>query len=263
MRKYRHPPIIERALSVGVDLNEEIFHRRFESWKPVALKAFPELEIITLWDLEVEEKDGMPSLSPNQNMSIRHRFWRKDVDSGKAGLQIWSDRLVFNLVGSRAHPGVFAELNALAMEWIQVWANHFDVTEVRGIQLEYVNVISQATVPMFATANRVQIAKILKYFAQPLLPSRQMVPPYQLTVNQEVSKEPPLTLLTKLTSIKNEAALRLDYKATTEQAARKIPIQNVKSEIDLAHSAIVAEFEASFTTEALESFGPYDVVPEN
>ena len=262
MRKYRHPPIVERALSVGVNLNEEMFHRRFEDWKNVVTKAFPVEEVVTLWDLEVEEKDGMPSLSPNQKMSIRHRFWKDEGERGKVGVQVWSNRLVVNLIGTRSHPRVFSEVETLGREWLKRWAEHFDITEVKGIQLEYVNIISHETVPLFATANRIQLGKILKHFAKPLVPGRSLLSPYELTMNEEVSKDPPLTLLTKLSSIKEAVALRLDYKATTEHSARNVSLEAASAEIRVAHDCILSEFETSFTAEALESFGPYDTAAQ-
>jgi len=261
--KYRHPPLYERALSFGAHIEEEHFYRQAQPWEALLKESFPESETITQWHLNVTEKDGMPCIdSATQKMSVRHRFWKGKEKERDRGIQVWRDRIAFNLIGNSGNPRHFEEIRDLARAWLPRWAGTFNVGVVRGVTLEYVNVISHRTVPKFSTKETIQIGKLLRLFAPVPGPARDIIPPYDFNINVLVQEEPRLTFNARLQNAKNKAgdpiAMKLDFKATTETQGRELALDRVFDEVDLAHDLILTEFEGYFTQEARESFGPYD-----
>ncbi|HXT41689.1 MAG TPA: TIGR04255 family protein [Candidatus Angelobacter sp.] len=263
MRKYKRPPIVERAFSVGVQIDEELFHRRIEEWKDLLQKSFPEMETITEWQIKVTQKDGMPSFDQNhQRMSLKHRFWKGGQSNRDKGIQVWRDRVAFNLVGGPANPRHYEELEEFSHDWLPRWADHFEVKTLRGITLEYVNFISFQTVPKFASENKIDLKNILNFFSNLPGPGKTLIPPYNFEINLGITETPPMRFSAHLQNIESQPgstlALRLDFKATTEGLGRKISLDEVKNELRLAHDLILQEFEAYFTVQARDSFGPYD-----
>jgi hypothetical protein len=126
MVKYRKPPVVERAYAVGAEIDEELFHRKVESWKNLLQKEFPDVETITEWLIRVSEKDGMPTFDPSdQKMAIRHRFWKGGAKNRETGIQVIPGRIAFNLLSSQDNPRHFEELKELSNLWLRRWGGPF------------------------------------------------------------------------------------------------------------------------------------------
>ncbi len=264
MKKYRRPPIVERVLSFGVTLPEELFERRLESWRTQIKEALPEIETVTNWHLNLAHKDGMPVLDPaSQRMTLRHRFWKGDPKHRDKGIQLWRDRIAFNLLGSPECPRHFEELEAFAKEWWPQLLQTFEITTVHGVTLEYINRICPNSVPKFVDLPKqtIRLGEVFPVFGR--VPMRgSATPPYNFEHNVTVRAEPPLHLQTKLAGPiprKGEVVhLWLRIKATTEHNQRAVPAHEVFGEVAEAHGLILEAFEAYFSDAAKLSFEPYD-----
>jgi len=261
MTKYRKPPIIERAFSMGVQIEEEFFVRHAEIWKQCVKQDLPELETITMWQIAVTEKDGMPQIDNTQQMSIRQRFWKGKKQNRDRGIQIRKDRVAFNLIGSPGNPRSFEDLQTFINEWQPKWASCFEVKCVSGITLEYVNIISATTMPAFASQNKIDIANVLSCYLNVPAPAKTLIPPYSFHVNALIEGDIPLIFTAQLNNVgktNQQVELRLLFKATTEAPGRSVSLDQTASELKYAHGIILQKFPAFFTPQALKSFDPYD-----
>ena len=258
MKKYRKPPVCERVISLGFELDEEPFQRQLSSWNDVVRKAFPQSSIENNWEISIAEKNGIPYLPPErQKFTTKHQFWKGKKKNRDCGIQVWKDRVAFNLLSSPANPRTFEDLLSLYDEWCPIWSEHFRVKTVRGVRIEYVNIISPATVPEFCTKERIQIGDILTVFV-PAGPLKTLEPPYAFDMNFKDPRDDfPLLFHTSLKAERKvDVALRLDFRASTEEMTREIAIDEIQVEIDTAHELILDEFEAFFTEPAKASFEP-------
>src|SRR5262249_19714106 len=113
---------------------EEKFRIKADEWQIVLKQEFPDAEAITDWAVAVTEKDGMPFLDPSrQTMTVRHTFWRTVGQKKDRGIQIWPDKISFNLVGGVGNPRDFSELDQLRQRWLPRWASHFEISECNGV----------------------------------------------------------------------------------------------------------------------------------
>ena len=258
VRKYKKPPVTERVISMGFVLDEESFQRRLDSWNGIMKQTFPEAEIATHWEVLIADKNGIPYIpTDKQKITTKYRFWRGKQENRDRGLQIWRDRIAFNLLSALGEPKAFQDLLALYTEWAPEWADHFNIRAVAGVTIEYVNVIAKSTVPKFCDAGRIDIGRILTTFPIPG-PFKKLVSPLAYEFNFECSGTPtPMTLHTKLSSLPaGGVALRLEFRASSEVPNRQISLDSVPAEIETAHRVIVDQFEAFFTDEAKASFEP-------
>ena len=259
--KYRKPPIIERVISHGFSMPEEQFQPRLSSWSDVVRKAFPQSHIANNWEISIAEKNGIPYIPrESQKFTAKYQFWKGKKADRDRGLQVWRDRVAFNLLSQPKNPRTYEELHGLYQEWLPAWADHFGVENVRGVTIEYVNILAPATVPKFCKGGRINVGEILTAFVAPG-PLKNLVAPFTFEMNFDAhQKDFPLHLHTELKALpKAEVALRLLFRASTEAAGREIALDALAREIDTAHCLIRDEFEAFFTDAAKATFEPYDI----
>ena len=148
---YKKPLVIERALTIHVNLPEETFALKMNSWKEILQKEFPHSEILTEWTLGITEKDGMPVLDPaRQTITLRQTFWKMANPQQKDhGMQLWKDRISFNVLGTPGNPKQYKDLQQLVDEWSPRWSAHFGIEQCTGVTLQYVNLLSEVTLPSF------------------------------------------------------------------------------------------------------------------
>jgi hypothetical protein len=257
-KRYRTPPLTERAISIGFGMPEEPFRQRLDTWNEVMRHAFPDSETVTRWDIQVAEKHGMPYIPRDkQRLTTKHQFWQRKGDKRDRCIQVWADRVAFNLLSPPGDPRTYEDLLALYSEWCPKWASHFEVKTVSGVTLEYVNILSSATVPKFCHGNRMNIGEILTTYGTPG-PLKDLIPPFKFQLNFDADgKDFPMKVSVELAHVRQEEiALRLLFKASSEETGREVPLDALPREIDTAHRLILAEFDAFFTEKAKLSFEP-------
>jgi uncharacterized protein (TIGR04255 family) len=258
VKRYRKPPLTERVVSLGFSMDEENFQTKLDSWTAIMRQAFPESEIHTQWEIQVAEKNGMPYIPKDkQKITTKYQFWQRKGPQKDRCIQVWRDRISFNLLSPIGDPRSYQDLQALYAEWCPKWADHFSVRSVSGVNLEYVNILSKETVPSFCQASRINIGEILTAFCAPG-PLKNLIPPFKFQFNFDASTQDfPMHVRVALTNQKTEEiSLRLLFRAATEKPGREVSLDAIPLEMDTAHSIILAEFDAFFTEKAKTSFEP-------
>lgn len=255
---YSHPPVVERALAFSCTLTEEAFQTKLASWGERVKQAFPSSKIQRQWQIQIAEKNGMPFLSSDgQKLTTKYQFFQQSGEDKKQCIQVWQDKISFNLFGSVESPRSFTELREIANTWAPQWASHFGISSVHGIRLEYVNLLSPKTVPRFCSDGKIRLGEILTAFKVPG-PYKDLTAPFDFQFNM-VANQPdfPMAIHASLKGAQHDGGtLRLLFRASTENLQRSISLDTAQKEIDIAHSSIVAEFDAYFSEEAKKSFGP-------
>ncbi len=255
--KYRRPPLIERAVSIGYSIEEEPYQLKLDSWTAGIKKDFSEASVQNKWEIEVAEKNGMPYLPKDkQKITTKYQFWRSTGGEKDHCIQVWRDRVSFNLLRTNDHPRTYEDLRVFIHEWSAKWARHFEISSFRGATLEYVNIISTQTMPLFCKSREIPIGDILTTFRVPG-PIQNLAPPYRfLFYLNHKQGELPVRLRVKLEDTPGEVALRLNFTASTEKPERDVGLDAMLKEVDVMHDVILGEFEAFFTEKAKDSFGP-------
>jgi hypothetical protein len=263
--KYRKPPIIERALAIHVDMAEEKFRLKAETWPQIVQQDFPRAETMTEWTLAVTEKDGMPVLDPSrQTMTLRQTFWHVAGKKKQEGIQLWLDKISFNLLGEPGNPRDYAELDQVCERWLMRWATHFEISECSGVTLEYVNLLSAATLPSFVSGKTIRIGEVVNMFKAIPGTLHALHPPFDFQFNVDGETDPSSRFRAHCATInvpasENTAApqMQLRFTATTNLSKdRRVPLAKVRDEARVMHDLILGQFDAYFTPEAKKSFEP-------
>lgn len=260
---YKKPPILERALVIHAQVPEERFHFAADSWAAELQPEFPESKIVSEWTLKVTEKDGMPVLDPTrQTLTLRQTFWRMKGERKDHGIQLWPDRISFNLFGSPGEPRSYEELEAFAERWIGRWARHFEVEVFERITLQYVNLLSESTLSKFVIKKSLQIGEVLKMFENIPGELHTLHPPFDFQFNMDGETAEPLSrfgahcLALKQDSVDDVPVMHLRFTATTHIGKHSASLKKVTTEARLMHDLILRQFEAFFTDRAKATFQP-------
>ena len=264
--RYRKPPIIERAFTVHAPISEETFQFRAESWEAVVRNDFPHAQTVTEWTLAVREKEGMPVLDPTkQTMTLRQTFWRGAGEGAKRerGMQLWPDRISFNVLGEPGVPRRYEDLEELIDQWLYRWAAHFEVSAVSGVTMEYVNLLNDVTLPAFVDGAQLKIGDAVTMFKA--IPGRlpRIVPPFDFQLNVYGETDPESHVGAQCicgppTRPGEIPTLQLRFMATTNlNPNRRERLENVPKEARLMHDLIISQFQAYFTEQAKQTFDPY------
>jgi hypothetical protein len=261
--RYKKPPVVERALVVHAAVQEETFQVKAEEWRAAVQSDFPRAEVMSEWTLAVTEKDGMPALDPSrQTITLRQTFWKMAGNKKDHGIQLWPDKISLNLLGAAGNPRDFKELDELANRWLSRWATHFGISQCTGVTLQYVNLLSEETLPKFAEKKSLKIGEALKMFQGFPNPSAGLlVPPFDFQINLDPKTTPPSRVGAHCVSIapsrSDKPAMHLRFTATTHIGdSHKIPIEKVSEEVRQMHDLIIQHFQSYFTDEAKKSFEP-------
>jgi len=265
--KYRNPPVIERALVVHLPdpIPEERFQIKADEWRAALVEDFPHFETVTEWTLRVVEKQGIPVLdTANQMMTLRQTFWQLGPQQKKKqGMQLWQDKISFNILGDIADPREFEELQSLVKQWLSKWVQDFDVKTMSGVTLQYVNLLSKRTLPAFLDGDKLKIGEAVRLFGGIPVKRELLLPPFDFQVNLSVDDvAPPARVSAHCVSVEapqeDGPAMHLRFTATThlEQVARAVPLDHLDAETELVHRLIIQSFQAYFTDAAKASFKP-------
>jgi len=238
---------------------EEQFRIRADQWQTILKQEFPHAEAITEWVLAVTEKDGMPVLDPSrQTMTLRHTFWRMAGQKKDHGMQIWPDKISFNLLGGLGNPRDFSELEQLRQMWLPRWASHFEISKCNGVTLEYVNLLSKETLPGFMEGPVLQVGDALRLFANIPSPGGPLTPPFDFQINSEAETDPRSRFGAYCVSVPKASSptMHLRFMASTYNPRRSVAIDSLADEIATMHDLILRQFDAYFTTKAKQSFEP-------
>ncbi len=238
---------------------EEKFRVRADEWQTILKQEFPHAQAITEWVLAVTEKDGMPVLDPDrQTMTLRHTFWRMTGQKKDHGMQIWPDKISFNLLGGVGNPRDFSELEQLRQKWLPRWVSHFEISKCNGVTLEYINLLSKDTLPAFMNGNILNVGNALRLFDN--IPSRlgPLIPPFDFQINSETETNPRSRFRVHCVSVPSPSTpvMHLRFNASTYNPKRSVPIDDVANETAAMHDLILQQFDAYFTEKAKQSFEP-------
>ena len=253
---------MERALVVHACVPEERFQVAADSWAAELHPEFPHAKVLSEWTLEVTEKDGMPVLDPTrQTLTLRQTFWKMKGDRKDHGIQLWPDRISFNLFGAPGEPRSYEELEALEEQWLRRWAQHFEVTECGGVTLQYVNLLAESTLPKFVKKKSLHVGEALKMFQSIPGELHTLHPPFDFQFNMDgETTDPPSRIGAHCVSIKKKSgeipSMHLRFTATTHIDKRSVGLDKVTTEARLMHDLILRQFEAFFTEEAKAMFQP-------
>ena len=184
------------------------------------------------------------------------------------GMQLWRDRIAFNLIGAPGNPRQYKDLQAFVDEWLPRWAAHFGVTECTGVTLQYVNLLSEATLPTFTEGRTtLKLGEVLTIFRGLPNPTGSMIlSPFNMLVNMDCpNSNPPARFAIQCNSAEVQPTsssksipptLHLHFFATSHLVGHKISINKSQDEALVMHDLIIAYFEACFTERAKASFEP-------
>jgi hypothetical protein len=84
-KTYSRPPIAQRVICAytAEPISEENFSVKTDSWRGLIKEQFPILDAITKWDINIEEKNGIPTMSDaGSTMHIENWFWQHPPKQG-------------------------------------------------------------------------------------------------------------------------------------------------------------------------------------
>lgn len=202
----------------------------------------------------------MPVLdAEKQQMTIRQTFWKKKDGKKQKGIQLWGDKIAFNLIGSPGDPHHFEELEAIATPWLARWAEHFQIKRFCGVSMEYVNLLSQETMPTFMDGPTFKAGSVLVPIQHIPGPYHLLTTPYDFQMNFKIPNDTlNLRFTARCHSVKLEPLeMHLRFTAMTYDEVKNYTIDQIQDQIKVAHQLILTEFESFFTEGAKLTFEPY------
>ncbi len=260
---YKHPPVIERVMSVHAKMSEELFESRFEEWRTTVEQEYPVYEPLKQWLIQVEEKEGIPLFDTVEpELRITPRFSKK---RGAEGFD-WSVRCPSGQFTMNMHSSPvqgterrYRNLRTEFSEWLPKWLNHFAVEAPNSVSMHYVNLINHQTLPAFTTGDRIFLDQILTAFAQIPGEHEALIQPYECKATLLLKGREKATLRIEVndwSTAQHGVAVRLDFfvrAAIFEGERNSDALVNV---LDWCHDRIIERFEVVFTEKARAAFQP-------
>jgi len=260
---YRRPPIVERVITAYAPMDKEEYAAKADTWKSQAIQAFPFFNPTVEWDINIEEKDGVPVVAESgPTMRIHHWFF-EHLKKERRGFVHQSDRdkegrakFGINLLRHGDKVYRFKDIEAKFREWLPRWADHFGIKSFSGVSLDYVNALNEQTVPEFCRGGRLHIGEVFRLFSNIPGPHVTLIPPYDCRVNMLIDEKMPITGQIVVRSAETEG-LRINMQMRSLSSQEKsITADEVLAEVLALHRCMVTYFEASFTDAARKSFDP-------
>lgn len=260
---YKHPPVIERVMSVHAEMSEELFESRFEEWRAIVEKEYPVYEPLKEWLIQVEEKEGIPLFDTVEpELRITPRFSKK---RGSEGFD-WSIRcppgqFTMNMHSSpnQGSERRYRNLRAEFSEWLPKWLDHFSVISPKRVSMHYVNLINHQTLPKFMGEEHIFLDQILTVFAQIPGEHEALIQPYECQATLLLRGREKATLRISVNDWSNArhgVAVRLDFFASAPIFEGEQNAEALVNVLDWCHDRIVDRFEVVFTPKAKETFEP-------
>lgn len=258
-KTYKNPPIIERVIGVYTDIKPEVFEARMPEWAAKIQDQYPIAKPIAEWSLHIKEINGVPMLQNGMSKAeIIQLFWKRYPKGEKVkGMRLRPNRLVFHLCREEGNVHDFEELYAEMEAWIGKWMEHFEVTTLKGVTAEYVNLLNAAITPQFMAEGRLKIADAFVMFSNVPGKYGRITAPYDSRMRLIVDEERPCSFDLRVRA-ENElgAGVRIDFVTDTISQQKAISANDSLAEIRLAHDVILEQFDCLFTEKAKNSFGP-------
>jgi len=150
----------------------------------------------------------------------------------------------------------FEEVLPRMKKWLPLWAEHFGVTELDGIAVEYCNVLDGNLTPQFIDPNgALNIAAALTVFSN--FPGRHtgITTPYDCKARLVLEETKPTFFdLRVRADDRSQNAVRVDFVVRIFPSAKKLNLDEAITEIEAGHQHILEQFACFFTQNAKESF---------
>jgi uncharacterized protein (TIGR04255 family) len=261
---YPNPPIVQRLLRLTTKIPEERFVMRFETFRPLLLAEYPDYDPIRNWNINIEEKNGIPQFNNvTQELELTHRFWKLN-ERGQRLFSLAVTRTEFAIALLRSPDGAahhFEQLQREAERWLALWWEHFQVENVEMISVEYTNLLSPDVTPTFVGPNgSLKIGEMLTIFNQMPGPGARLIPPYDCQLSVSMGGEQGRCASLRVLGLQRQpegpkgAAARVDFQAWTSRPNTPLTREQCREELTALHDLILQHFEATFTTAAKESF---------
>ncbi|MCB1062574.1 MAG: hypothetical protein KDN20_06605 [Verrucomicrobiae bacterium] len=272
---YIRPPIYERVAVFKVDLPEEKFEIFRDSWLELVSEDFPDYKPEPLWTFSVESNDsGIPRLR-NSRPELQIKHWsRKTLENGKGRNVIRvrpndegdSGFLSINLIGSTKDRRKYDQLRDLAEKWLPRFIAHFEIDDLEGVGLHYVNRIRSDWTPEFASIEKgVDIGRVIVLFGSIPVQSESLIAPFDCNVGLMIDSSVPCSAKIRVLAEepvydektghqKLSIGVKVDIIVSRFSKERKLDAKDAISDMDAAHSVVLEVFEGIFSEEAKEVF---------
>jgi hypothetical protein len=261
-QRYKKPPIFERVLAAyTAPMKPEVFEAKMPEWVSKIRDEYPLARPKSEWLLNIKEVNGVPTLEDGMpTANIIHVFWKPHPKKLQVhGMRLRSDRLVFHLLREDDEAHEFNDVYPAMEKWITRWMDHFEITSLRGVGLEYYNRLNAILTPQFALPNgAVAVGSALNMFAN--IPGRYktMAPPYDCKVRLVVDDQKPCNFDVHVRSEdKGADGVRVEFMVRTLEQNRSIGAKQALQELLELHDIMLEEFDCFFTEQAKKSFIPY------
>jgi hypothetical protein len=255
--RYKNPPIVERIIAVYHQIPQDQFEARLPSWVEKIRSDYPVSEPLAQWIIDIESKGGVPfvkSLAPKAG--IIHVFWQRHPKGLHVrGMQLRRDRLVLHLRREEKNPHDFDELLPEMERWLPRWAEHFDVPDVGGITLEYVNQLNAEITPQFVERGSLKIGEALTIFGTFPGPVKGITSPYDCKARLVIDELKPTFFDVRVhadDAVPN--GVRVDFAVRTTPAGKRLKFADAIAELRIGHDIMLEQFTCFFTDHAKLSF---------
>jgi hypothetical protein len=257
-RIYSTPPIQERIAGVYTDITQETFESLLPSWADKIASKYPRSEPVPNWEIDVETVDGVSIIKDAQpRAKIIHLFWQKHPKRQNVkGMRVRPDRLVFHLVREEDNSHKFSELISELEEWLGLWMEHFGVVSLKGVTLEYVNLLNEQITPQFVSPDgSLRIGEAFSLFTNIPGQRHTIIPPYDCILRLLVDSKMPCYFTVRLMNQPiPQIGVRIDFSVASLAQNKTISPQEALEELRFAHKVMLEQFDCFFTEKAKESF---------
>lgn len=262
-KHYAKPPVVERVVTLRVDMTEEEFEARYDDWREIVQAEFPIDESLKEWLILVDEKEGIPLLSSARpELKITPRFaLRPSSEHFDWSIRCPVGQFTMNMHSkpNQGNDRRYQHLSVAYEKWVKRWINHFQVSKFRSLSLHYVNILSRETVPDFYQGNQFLLDRVVSVFTKVPGDHEYLVPPYYSVANVKLRGRDNSMLRIELETWGkpgDDPAVKLDLVVETSIVDGSCTAEQILELLNWQHERILERFEVVFTPEAKKSFHP-------
>lgn len=258
-KTYQNPPITERIIGVYTQIKQEVFEAKMPAWAKKIESAYPLSRPISEWTIKIKEVKGLPVLqNVEPQAEIIHLFWKPHPKKLLIhGMRVRPDRLVFHLEREPGKIHDFDELYKEMESWIDKWMEHFEVTSLRGVTLEYANRLNASVTPQFVLPDgQIKLSEVFVLFADVPGRYKTLTKPYDCKVRLVVDSKQPLYFDIRVRAEDDARdGVAVQFVVNTIGLNKEISAKESLAEIQQGHEVMQEQFDCFFTEKAKESFG--------